>query len=431
MADDADSTVAMFARSLTASSTTLRPLRRVETRWLLQIRQVTGLSYTAVFRGFHAALTVALVLLFVAALPIRTWVDVAALGGALTVLLGHQTFSGMLREAYPINHYEIVAVGCLGVVALARRPPRWLTDVVIALALAYALLLVESGVLIWVTLAALLAAGFPGVNRRTLLLSTAVLLAYGVLRVSLGITAPGIGGHGSGYLDVYYQADELERLFGASPWGFMGYNVASALSSVLLSEPRNGVFATLVAWRTGTVNPVVIIHLVSSVLATAALAWHATGWIRRRHEATESDRLLLVALAMVAVNCVFAASYIKDEIISTAGVFYAVGVFLSLRALLNRANAHGWAAAVVLAIVIATGAGLWAFRVMGLHYELRATAFTTRNDWVEVIVPNEQRRRLATSTAGNLTLRLGREALEHQTTSSRGLPGWGERYWVE
>ena len=60
------------------SPTTLRPMRYVQARWLLNTVEATGLSYRAVFRGVHVALLMLLVALFVIALRVRTWTDLAA-----------------------------------------------------------------------------------------------------------------------------------------------------------------------------------------------------------------------------------------------------------------------------------------------------------------------------------------------------------------
>jgi hypothetical protein len=429
-AREAPSAGALAAASLSGAGRTLRPLRRVQTRWLLQLQEVTGLSYHAIFRGLHAALAVGIVLLFVGAVPVRDWLDVGALGAALTVLVGHHTFSGMLREAYPVNHYAVVTLGCLLVVVLARGSRSWTSDVLIAAALGYALFLVESGALIWVAVAGALAVGLPGIGRRTLLLSTAVLAVYGVTRLAFGIPAPGIGEHGSGYLGQYYEADELVALFGERSWAFRAYNVAGALASVLLSEPRYGVFTTVAGWVQGGVNPVVGIHLASSALATAALVWYLLARRRApRGEATEHDRLFALSLVLIACNSLFAASYIKDEIISPAGVFYAVAVFVALRGGIAAAAPPRIAA--MLTVVLACGAALWGFRALGLHFELRAFANPTRADWVTDVDPSNLDRWSRTPDGRTLVTRLRNEAIAHRGTSASFLPRWGERYWVE
>ena len=95
----------------------LRPLR------IAQIKALFNLAhghYWLVYRGFHALLLIAAVLLFVRALDVRTWADVAAAVFALTVLTGLHTFRGTVREAFPINHFLEIVVLCLLAVNLAR-----------------------------------------------------------------------------------------------------------------------------------------------------------------------------------------------------------------------------------------------------------------------------------------------------------------------
>jgi len=101
------------------SPTTLRPMRYVQARWLLNSVEATGLSYRAVFRGVHVALLMLLVALFVISVRVRTWTDLAAFTIAFPVLIGIHTFAAMLFEAFPVNHYAEVGVCALGVFVLA------------------------------------------------------------------------------------------------------------------------------------------------------------------------------------------------------------------------------------------------------------------------------------------------------------------------
>jgi len=118
----APSTAQLFARSLHVATNTLRPLRFVQSRWLLQLSEATGASYHAVFRGVHALLAVVLVLLFVHAAGVRSWLDVAAVSIPLTVLLGMPTLVAVLGEAYPVNHFIEIAIFTLAVLPMAVRP---------------------------------------------------------------------------------------------------------------------------------------------------------------------------------------------------------------------------------------------------------------------------------------------------------------------
>ena len=115
-AQQSPSVIASFAGSF-GDTAYLRPLR------IAQIKALFDLAhghYWLVYRGFHALLLIAAVLLFVRALDVRTWTDVAAAVFALTVLTGLHTFRGTVREAFPINHFLEIVVLCLLAVNLAR-----------------------------------------------------------------------------------------------------------------------------------------------------------------------------------------------------------------------------------------------------------------------------------------------------------------------
>ena len=108
--DRAPSVAGAFTDALSASRTMLRPMRQAGTKALLEVAHATGNYYNAVFRGFHAATAVLLIGLFTWIARPRTWTAVAALACGLMVLTGLHTFTGMVREAYPLNHFLLVAI---------------------------------------------------------------------------------------------------------------------------------------------------------------------------------------------------------------------------------------------------------------------------------------------------------------------------------
>jgi len=145
---------AAFVQGLHASRTMLRPMRQTVTKVLLEAAHALGNRYNLVFRGFHAAGAALLVALFALVARPRTWTDVAAFAFALTVLTGLHTFGGMMREAYPINHFLLVAIYCLAVFALAQSRGGRAADVAACACFAIAALTLESGL---VTLAVAIA----------------------------------------------------------------------------------------------------------------------------------------------------------------------------------------------------------------------------------------------------------------------------------
>jgi len=173
----APSTGELFRQALHFSDNTLRPMRYVEARWLLDAADWMKVSYTTMFRGAHAAMIAALVLVFVWALRVETWLDFTAAAVPLTVLAGLHTTIGVMREAYPVNHYAEVALGALTVLALARGRPRVWGGVLAIALMALNLLLIESAVLIWLVIVTCALVGLPGLSRRIALAATIIVVA--------------------------------------------------------------------------------------------------------------------------------------------------------------------------------------------------------------------------------------------------------------
>ena len=413
------------------SATTLRPMRYVQARWLLNTVAGTGLSYHTVFRGAHVALLAALVLLFVTAVRVRTWTDLAAFAFALPMLIGIHTFVAMLQEAFPVNHYAEIGVCALAVFVLARRP-RWYVPPAVCVLLAFALSLVESGALVWVVVMCCGAVGMGGITRSTVVSATLLFAGYLVLRHTLGLSSPGIGGHNSGFGAVFYSADELQQRFGAHPLGFMMYNVVGGLLSLLLSEPRTGVYRLAIAWQSGDWHPVLLINMGASVITTGLIVWYGATRLRRNRQTwTDADRTFAVACVVMLVNAMFTAAYIKDDIISVGGLFYAIAGFVAVREILDTLPHRGVASTAFLALVLTVGASLWTFRAAGVHYLLRYDAFTTRNDWVEVLRPDRKDDWPTDPRALAITRGIRDEAISKRVASPSFMPRWGDRYWVE
>lgn len=433
-AASARSATALFLDASGWSGTTLRPLRYVQARWLLDLADATGLSYSTVFRGTHVVLTVLLVLTFAACLRVDDWLDAAAAAFALTVFTGLHTFTAVLREAFPVNHYAEVALSALTVFALARRRQRAMAETIALLLLVVCLLVVESGVLVWLVIVACALLRMPGIGRRGAIAATLVLLLYAGARQQLDIVSPGLGGRGTGFGGRYLEPDELRARFGANPWPLYSYNVAGGALSTLFSEPRFGVYQLLQPLKDDGLSPVVPINIGSSALVTVGLAlFIATRQRAWRRGLDEDDRLALVGLLVVAASAAMCAAYIKDEIISTAGAFYALAAYAPARALLRWSGStrHRLLAVAAATVFFLAAAPLWAFRTVGSHFELRKTAFSLRNDWAGLLLPDERDRWPQDPTALALTRRFKEDALYRRATSPSFMPNWGDRWWVE
>ncbi len=430
----------------------LRPLRLVQIKMLFD--WADG-HYWLVYRGFHALLLTAALLLFTRALRVQTWTDFTAAVFALTVLTGLHTFRGTVREAFPINHFLEIVVFCLIALNLARARGRWWVDVAAAATFVVASLTLESGLLVWVVVVAAWACGMRGISRRAVVAMTLLLGAYFWVRFFyLSVGAPGLEERSSGFLFRMLEPGEIRERFGAEPTWFYVYNVATSMLSVLFSDPDGGVFEIGRAWLQGNVPPRLYVAVVSSVMTTGLIVWVVAARVRGRAPKTSaaSDQLFIIFAAVLIANSALSYAYTKHEIISVAGVFYALAAFAAARhsmeylrrdgpqgradqpALAGRVARRPDTAAVriALCLMLAMMAGVWAFRSAGVHHMLQVQGFKVRNDWVSLQpdslahlgYPSDARARA-------LAAQLRREALAMRTANPYVLPRWADRWWGE
>jgi len=420
----------------------LRPLRIAQIKALFDLAQ--GRYYHLVYRGFHALLIVLLIRLFVQALPIASPLDAAAAAVALTVLTGLHTFLGFLREAFPINHFLEIAVLVLVALNLTLSNggvPRagWkglLIDLLAGITFAVAALTLESGVLIWVVIATAWIVGLRGVSTRGLILVTALLAGYFVLRFwYLDTGLPSLTERTSGFFLERLEPKEIQQRFGDRRLVFYAYNVAASLLSVLFSEPRDGLFVATRAWRGGDVHPHAYLTVLSSLAMTVVMAFAAITWLRQRRPAqaghygarstlSRHARLAIVALVVIAANAALSFSYTKDDIIAIAGVFYAIAAFAAIRATLEWGQG-GVLRGLAVSIVMLTLASAWAMRSSGVHHVMNEHAFRTRNDWAELPLRwQEQGRWPKEPQPLALIEQLRNDAIDAEVPNPQMVPEW-------
>ncbi len=421
-----------FVKSL-GTEAYLRPLRIAQIKALFDL--AGGQHYWLAFRGFHALLLIAALLLFIAALAVRTWTDFAAASFALVVLTGLHTFRGMLFEAFPINHFLEIAVFCLIVVNLARRGPALWVDVAAAAALVAAALTLESGLLVWVVALAAWLVGWRGISARGVAAMTVIVAGYLYFRfVHLSTGVPGLTERSTGYLFEVLDPPALEQRFGEHPFWFYAYNVVTSALSVLLSEPQAGVFTAVRAWRDSRLLPRDVIPVVTSLATTALLLWRAVRHLRlRTHGWSDGARLLAIFAAVLTANAALSFAYTKNEIVSVAGVFYALAAYSVMADLLPQVQtARRYAGTVVLVLLCTLTAG-WSVRMLGVHYGLRSQAIKHQVDWTDL--PDERRRagHWPTNAADQrLLLQLRDEAIAIELPNTRvGRPEWVGRLWAD
>lgn len=396
------------------------------------VSDLSGGYYALAYRLFHAALVLAFVLLFVRALQVRDRMMLALTPLALTVFLGIHTFLGTVKEIYPTNHFLQIAVLALLALNLTQSKGGWLVDVALWATFACAALTLESGLLVWVVIAAAWMTGMPGASRRSIAGATVLLAAYAFVRFGMFSTGlPTIEERSTGYLLGTLSPEQVRARFGDDLTFFHLYNVVSSALSVLFSEPRSGVWAFVRAIRGDQVASRHFIQIGASLCATGLIVAYVVSRLRSgvRRPLTMTDRHTVIFGLVLAANASISYVYTKDEIMSVAGAFYALPVFGAavyfLRAWQQRR--HSWFATVAVCVLCLAGSSAWAVRAAGVHHVLRAQAFAQRNDWTRL--EREWKR------DGNWERYSGSEpliqALRRQAVSTRVVNPYFEPRWME
>ena len=353
------------------------------------IRVVADLSqghYFEWFRGWHVAQVVVLSGLFVALLRVRRAVDAAVVPLGLAALVGLHTFSGTIREAFPINTFMTILLCCFAAAWLALGTPRWWRDVAAALLLVFAALTVETGLLVGVIFVVAWLAGARGLSRTGVAVQVALVAGYFVLRfVVLGVGAPGLEERASGFGFGVLDRDQVAARFGANPLPFYAYNVAVSLLSLVASEPSGGVFSVTQRVLAGEATAINVVNVGASVLGTALIAAYL--WTRRREwlarRFTPDDQLVAIFVAVAAANIVMCYAYTKDVILSPAGIFYALALAVAARHFIERASMTAGRTAVASVVLVLLSAG-WGYRAIAAAIDLRHAGNVVRVEWAYV-----------------------------------------------
>jgi hypothetical protein len=428
-AQQSPSTWASFTGSF-GSEAYLRPLRIAQIKALFDLAQ--GEHYWLAYRGFHALLVIVAVLLFTRALRVSTAHDFAAAALGLVVFVGLYTFRGTVREAFPINHFLEMLVFCLIALNLAQSRGGLWVDLCAALTFIAAALTLESGLLVFVVAAAAWAVGWRGISTRGLVAMMALLCGYFLLRfMYLRTGIPALSERSAGYLLEMLDPPELQQRFGANPLWFYVYNVLASISSVLFSEPQDGVFEMISSWRDGGPLLRVMLPVVTSVATTAVLVWAAIRCAARAPRFDDTGRLIVIFLAVLIGNAALSFAYAQDEIMSVAGGFYALAAFGATRdALITTVNRPAVIVSALLLTMLAAG---WSIRAGGVHYVLRSQAIKHQIDWVEL--PSRWDRSNGwprDPDARRLILQLQHDAVEQRVPNTRvNEPEWPGRLWLE
>ena len=192
-----------------------------------------------------------------------------------------------------------------------------------------------------------------------------------------------------------------------------------------LGEPQGGVLNGTRAWL---VNGRVPLHLIIAIVTsslTSILMVSAFVRAARRRAFDDIGRAGFVFGIVLLASAAMSYAYTKDEIMTTAGVFYALAAYTVVYDLLKRAGQMSLRSVGIVSLVLAVTASGWGIRSAGVHQILRAQAFKQRNDWAKVPTlwkqdgiwpedPGEQR----------ILERLRTDALELQVPNPHFAPRW-------
>ena len=394
--------------------------------------------YFEVFKAIHVVQVVLAAVLFVNVLRVRSGSGLLVVPFGIAMLFGSHTFAGTVLEAFPINTFLTIVVCCLMAANLVDGTPALWRDIAAVLLFVFAALTVESGLLVWVCVAAAWLAGFRGVSRSAVAVMTVLLGLYMVVRLGpMGAGSPALVERSSGYGFRVLDPPELIARFGDNPIWFYAYNVITQVLSVLFAEPKAGVWVFTHGLVTGELMPRDVIAVASSVGATMLIVWYAVSRLPdwRRRVFTTIDRWLFVSLAMIAANAVISYPYTKTVIVSPAGVFHALSATLAFGVAMERLGRARWpqVARLATAIALAVLSSTWAVRLVGVHYSLREKAFIARNDWTQLVIgrPPADVDVTRYPEAGRLIEQLRSDAVSRRVVNPAFASPYGWRYFEQ
>jgi hypothetical protein len=185
----------------------------------------------------------------------------------------------------------------------------------------------------------------------------------------------------------------LAEIFGHAPWLLWIYNVGASALTIAASEPRAGRFLFVESILHGHVPLWRYVHVVSSVLTTGVIAYA----FKTSRIPLDRDRYIAAAgVTLVVIGSALGFLYTRDRIGLSAGVGYAMLVYVAVAAVLEgrpaafaRATAAkdgrplpvralGLRLAQACVAVIAAG---WLIRTGELYFQLRDAGWENYQEW--------------------------------------------------
>ena len=300
---------------------------------------------------------------------------------ALACLAGLHT-SRVLFMFAPLNAHSFGVLLLLVAVGLALRGPvggsrSQVSDWTFLPLTLVALLLLESGGLIVAVLLILWKMKAPGASSRALTMTLVAAVVYTAVRFGLGAqTATSTYTEtGLGFGDV--SAPQLGEIFANAPWLLWIYNFAASLLTVAVSEPRAGRYRFIEAILHGRIPVWMYIHIVTSVVTTGLVIYA----LKTARIASVRDRYIAAAgITLVILGSALGFLYTRDRIALSAGVGYAMLVYVALAGVLEGRGERGRPGVLAKACIAVVAAG-WIVRTGEAYFQLRDVAWENYLEW--------------------------------------------------
>ena len=351
---------------------------------------IIGIKLVHQLVGLRVWVYQALVILqFAAVLALLVWIfrpqtrdRATAACVALACVVGLHSSRVMFLFA-PLNAHSFGVVLLLAAVLLALSPRSQVGEMVFLPLTLGALLLLESGGLIVAVMLVLWKMQAPGASGRALggtLIGAAIYLA---IRFGFGNQAPAstYTETGLGFDDV--DAARLGESFLHAPWLLWMYNVVASLLTVVVSEPRAGKFRFIAAILNGRIPVWMYVHILTSVVTTAVVAYT----LARRRIANPRDRqIAAVGATVLILGSALGFLYTRDRIALSAGVGYAMLVYVGIAAMLRHSAVRAPEDRRPLRQILTTAcvaiiAAGWLLRTAEAYFQLRDAAWENRQEW--------------------------------------------------
>lgn len=340
--------------------------------------EIVGLQlwwYQALVLAQFAAVLGLLVWLF---RPVGVRRGVAAVV-ALACVVGLHT-SRSLFLFVPLNAYSASLVAILLAMAIALDERARTYDWLLLPLTGLSLFVLESSLLIVPVVIVLWWMRAPGVGARGVAATLVAVALYLAVRFGLGTPTELTASYtGSGLGFSQLPPETLRNIFEHAPWLFWIYNVTASVLTVLASEPRAGTYRFVASLLAGSTPFWNWLHVISSLATTIVVALALMVY----RPLSPRDRWLAVGgLVLVVTGSGLGFLYTRDRIALSAGVGYAMVVYVGISLWLERVPATPWKRWPIVGAICLLALA-WCVRGGETFAQLRDTAWDFHQEWTD------------------------------------------------